>query len=153
METMSRSDLSQHEADRLMKSLEGVYFQNFQGAFLEERASTYDKDQLWALPEYKRSYFQIESYLFGINFGQSRQITMSSFARIAPTPDNRCAKCLQCLLEETLFPLGVAQNKHLITAFLTKDGKDVFQELHKYLPGVRIADKERFGYYLATVIF
>jgi hypothetical protein len=47
----------------------------------------------------------------------------------------------------------VAQNKHLITAFLTKDGKDVFQELHKYLPGVRIADKERCGYYLATVIF
>ncbi|NWF73574.1 MAG: hypothetical protein HXY51_11115 [Nitrospirae bacterium] len=136
-----------------MKSLEGIFLQNFQTAFHEECARTFDQDRVWALPEHKRSYFRIESYLFGIDFGQARLITISSFARITATSPRSCSKCLQCLLEHKLFPLGVAQNKRLITAFLTKNGKDVFQELQKQLPGVRIADKERGAHYLATVIF
>ena len=153
MDTLSITDLSRQEADRIMKSLNGVFFQNFQAAFLEERSSTYDNNEMWALPEHQRVYFRIESYLFGINFGQSGLITLSSFARIAAATATRCAQCLQCLLEEKLFPLGVAQNKRLITVLLTKNAKDVFHELQKHLPGVRIADTERFGYYLATVIF
>ena len=153
MVTMSITDLSQPDADRIMKALDGVFFQNFQAAFRDERPSTYDSTLLWALPRDIRSYFRIESYLFGINFGQSGLITISSFARIAATPDRSCANCLRSLLEEKLFPLGMAQNKRLITTFLTKNGKDVFQELQRHLPGIWIADTERLGYHLATVLF
>ena len=135
MDTLSITDLSRQEADRIMKSLNGVFLQNFQAAFLEERSSTCDNNEMWALPERQRVYFRIESYLFGIKFGQSGLIALSSFARIAATTATRCAQCLQCLLEEKLFTLGVAQNKCLITALLTKNAKDVFHELQKHLQG------------------
>ena len=57
--------LLQKPADDLMKSLDGQYLANFVEAFHEERYKP--RDQCWALPEDTRLYYQVESYLFGIN--------------------------------------------------------------------------------------
>lgn len=150
---MKVTHLSRQEADQLMKSLDmdGDYYRNFYGAFHDERMRVHDRGQFWALSEEERSYFLVESYLFGVNFQNPNLISISSFARILrATPSQKCAPCFKFLLQETLFPMCVVQRKYCISAVLTEKGKTVFRELQKVLPGIQI---EKFdGYYYPATI-
>ena len=149
---MTITQLLQQDADTLMKSLDmnEEYYRNFYAAFHDERRRVVDRNQIWALSKEERSYYLIESYLFGINFQNPTLISISSFARVLrTTPSHNCAGCLKCLLQDTLFPICVAQSKHHISAALTENGKTVFEELKKDLPGIQIM----FGrpYHFATI--
>lgn len=151
--TMTITLLSQQEADKLMKSLDTDedYYRNFKDAFHDERRQVHDRSQLWALSETERSYFLVESYLFGVNFQNPNLLTLSSFARILrATPRQKCVTCLRFLLHETLFPMCVAQRKRYINAVLTEKGKTVFKDLKKDLSGVQIEEFDGY-YYPATI--
>lgn len=129
--------LLQKPADDLMKSLEGQYLANFVEAFHEERYKS--RDQCWALPNDTRLYYQVESYLFGINCQNLTALSLSSFARIdATSPKRSCATCLKYLIEKELIPLCKAQHKKQITARLvTGGGSAVFKQLESMMPRVR----------------
>lgn len=138
--TLTIIQLTQQDADKLMKSLDQneTYYRNFYEAFHGERKPEGDRSLLWALDKEERSYYLVESYLFGINFKPSNQISISSLARVLhATPSEKCATCLKFLLQETLFPICVAQRKY-INAVLTEKGKTVFTDLKKDLRGVQI---------------
>lgn len=129
--------LSQPKADVLMKSLEGVYFKNWSQAFHEER--NLPRTGMLALPEDKRIYFLIESYLVGVFSGNAIALSLSSFARVLDQhPAGKCATCLQVLLETRLFPMCLQQGKTQIVAKLEPDGARVFQELKCLIPGIQL---------------
>lgn len=149
--TVTITKLNQQHADKLLKRLDMNCHRNFSDAFHDENKRMVEKGPLWALPEEERSYYLIESYLFGINFQGQDGIYISSFARIFPArPSQKCATCLKFLLQETLFPLCGAQGKRCVKAALTAKGRTVFEELQKDLPSVHI---EKFNEYysLATI--
>lgn len=149
--TVTITKLTQQHADKLLKRLDMNYYRNFYDAFHDENKRVVEINPLWALPEEERSYYLIESYLFGINFQRQDGIYISSFARIFPaTPRQKCATCLKFLLQETLFPLCVAQGKRCVKAALTAKGRTVFEELQKDLPSVHI-EKFNEHYFLATI--
>ena len=138
---MTIHQLTQQEADKLMKSLDrnAKYYKNFYEAFHEERTHVSDRNKPWALPEPERSYYLIESYLFGVNFQLPDNVNLSSFARILPqTPRHNCASCLTLLLRQKLIPLCQDYKKRRINAALTENGKVVFARLKKDFPGLEI---------------
>lgn len=129
--------LSQQQTDTLMKSLNGVYFNNWFNAFHEERSLP--RTGLVALPEGKRTYFLIESYMVGINCGNSTALSLSSFARVVSTrPAGSCAMCLKDLFEKRFFPICRQQGKTQIVAKLEPDGVRVFKELQSLMPGIQL---------------
>lgn len=129
--------LPQNEADDLMKSRQGLYLANFQGAFDEEQGKP--RDQPWALPPEERWYYRVESYLFGVNDNTRDTLGLSSFARIDATPPKgNCAMCFKHLLEVELFPLCRSQNKQQIVALLRPQGRKVFEALGSMMPGVSV---------------
>jgi len=135
--------LSQEEADDMMKSLEGWYSANFYEAFHEERDKP--REQRWALPPEKRLYYQVGSYLFGINRENLMALSLSSFARIDGTsPRGDCARCFKLLIEEKLIQLCREQNKKEINAQLSPGGVKVFEKLKSMMPGVSLGP---VGYY------
>ena len=134
---MKIRQLSQPEADVLIKSLEGVFFENWSKAFHDERSLP--RAGPVALPEDKRTYFLVESYLVGIFCGNSLALSLSSFARVlAEHPAGSCAMCLKVLLETQLFPMCREQDKTQIVAKLEPDGVGVFRELESFIPGIRL---------------
>jgi hypothetical protein len=144
--------LTQRDADALMKSLDTneAYYHNFYGAFHDERRQTIDRNIFWALSEEERSYYLIESYLFGINFQNPTLISISSFARILnASPSQNCATCLKFLLQDVLFPICVAHNKNRVNAALTEKGRAVFEKLKEDLPGIEITLSQ--PYHFATM--
>lgn len=146
--------LTQEEADTLMKTLDvnKKYYQNFYDAFHGERTHLSNRDRPWALSEQERSYYLIESYLFGVNFQHSDTIKLSSFARILPqTPHHRCASCLRHLLQHRLLPMCGAYNKRCISAALTKEGRVVFEELKQAFPSLQITPSR--PYHSATILY
>ena len=144
--------LSRLEADRTMKSLDGVNFQNFRAAFHGERIHIAEREQLWALPEEERSYYLVQSYLFGINKWTPQTLLLSSFARVLSTkPNENCAGCLKMLLEQELFPRS--SQKTQIQARLTEEGNGVFQTLRKLRSNVyRVNIQKWDGYYYPATI-
>lgn len=129
--------LSQQRADALMKSLNGIYFRNWYKAFHEKRSLPLTG--FVALPEDKRNYFLIESYLFGINYGNVNALSLSSFARVLSThPAGSCAMCLKDLFEKRLFLICRQQGKTQIVAKLEPDGVRVFKELQSLIPGIQL---------------
>ena len=144
--------LTQKQADDQMKSLDvnEKYYRHFYEAFHDERRHVSDRERLWALPEHERSYYLIESYLFGINLKNPDIISLSSFARILlQTPHQNCASCLKLLLRRILLPMGVTENKRYISAALTKAGRTVFEELKKDFPRLQFIPNG--PYHLATI--
>lgn len=129
--------LSQQRADALMKSLNGIYFRNWYKAFHEERSLPLTGSV--ALPEDKRTYVLIESYLVGINYGNAMALSLSSFARVLSTrPAGSCAMCLKNLFEKRLFLICLQQGKTQIIAKLEPDGVRVFKELQSLIPGIQL---------------
>jgi hypothetical protein len=129
--------LSQQEADDLMKTLRAQCLSNFRKAFHSERDKP--RDMIWALPKEERLYYQVESYLFGVNPKPAFSIGISSFARILDaTPEKSCAECLKKLICDKLVPMCKDQQKNLIKVALTEDGKRIFRALQAILPGVVI---------------
>ncbi len=149
---MTIKQLSQREADRLMKSLNtgDLYYRNWFNAFNCENKRTSGNNQLWALPEEERSYYLIGSYLFGVDFRNPDLVTLASFARILPhSPGHKCAFCLKLLLQETLIPFCRDHKRRFINAMLTEAGKVVFDEIQNDFPGLKIEPVYR--YYSATI--
>lgn len=129
--------LSQQQANAFMKSLNGDYFSNWHKAFHEERGLP--RTELVALPEDKRTYFLIESYLVGINCGNATALSLSSFARVlSKRPAGSCAMCLKDLFEKRLFQICRQQGKNQIVAKLEPDGVRVFKELLSLMPGIQL---------------
>lgn len=138
---------SQHQADTLMKSLDGVYFNKWCNAFHEERSLP--RTGLVALPEDKRTYFLIESYLVGINCGNPTALSLSSFARVISTrPRGSCAMCLKDLFEKRLFPMCRQQDKTQIVAKLEPDGVRVSKDLRFLMPGIQLTS----GFYWDALV-
>ena len=142
------------DADRIMKSLDGVHFQNFCAAFHGERIHLAQREQLWALAEGERSYYLVQSYLFGINNWTPQTCLLSSFARVLSTkPNENCAGCLKMLLEQEL----CIRSPHTtqVQARLTKEGKGVFQTLRKLRSNVYRVDIQQWDgyYYPATITY
>ena len=135
---MRIQQLSQHEADVLMKSLSGVYRENWLKAFHEER--NVPQTSAVALPEDKRTYFLVESYLVGIFCGNATALSLSSFARVlANHPVGSCAVCLKTLFQRRLFPLCRQLGNTQIVAKLEPDGVRVFKELLDLMPGIALS--------------
>ena len=135
---MRIQQLSQHEADVLMKSLQEVYLKNWSEAFHEERNSP--RTGAVALPAEKRTYFLVEAYLVGVFWGNITALTLSSFARVlADHPAGSCAMCLKSLFETPLFPLCREQGKTQIVAKLEPGGVRVFKELQALMPGIALS--------------
>lgn len=130
--------LSQPEADVLIKSLEGVYFQNWHQAFHEER--DLPRTSMLALPDSKRIYYLVESYLVGVFRGNITALSLSSFARVlADHTAGTCAMCLKALFETQLFPLCREHGKTQIVAKLEPGGVCVFKELQPMMPSITLA--------------
>ena len=146
--------LSRRKADEIMKSLEGDCFRNFKAAFHCERMYVDQRDRPWALPEEERSYFLVESYLFGLHIEKSPWLSLSSFARVlSKHPKQKCAMCLKSFLEQELFPMLESLQKSHVNANLTEAGKVVFEELRNLRSGVhRVEVKEFDGYYYPATI-
>jgi hypothetical protein len=142
-------EFSQQQADALMKSLDGIYFKNWYNAFHEERALP--RTGPVALPEDKRTYLLIESYLVGINCGHatSLALSLSSFARVlAAHPTGTCAMCLDHLFKMQLFPMCRQQGKTQIFAKLEPDGVRVFKELQALMPSIQLDP----GFYWSALV-
>lgn len=135
--------LTQQEADTLMKALEvnGKYYENFLDAFHSERTHVSERNRPWALPEEERSYYLIESYLFGVKFNNPDIISLSSFALVhARIPSHDCASCLRLLLKQVLIPFCRDHRKRRISAALTEKGKIVFEGLRRDFPSLEIVN-------------
>ena len=121
-----------------MKSLTGRWLSNFNQAFHAE--SDRPPNEVWALSEEQRLYYQISSYLFGIH-PHPLTTDLASFARVLETrPERRCAEYLKSLIQEKVAPICHAKGATRIGAALTKGGRRVFVELQAILPGVFIED-------------
>lgn len=150
---MTIRQLTRQEADSLMKALDvnGKWYQNFYEAFHGERTHVSDRDRPWALPDQERSYYLIESYLFGVSFKKDSDIiTLSSFALVLPrNPSHNCASCLKVLLQQELIPFCRDHRKRCISAALTEKGKVVFERLKRDFPRLEIINGK--PYHLASL--
>jgi hypothetical protein len=130
-------ELSQEDADSLIKSLSGIYLTNWKTAFHEERGLP--SAGLVALSKEKRTYYLVESYLAGVSWSNLSAANLSSFARVLPThPAGSCATCLKTLFEHHVFPKCRLQGKTQIVAKLEPGGVQVFKELQALMPGVQL---------------
>ena len=130
-------ELSQRQADLLIKSLDGIYLQKWVTAFHEEK--DFPMAGPVALSEEKRTYHLVESYLVGFSWSNNTATSLSSFARVLPAhPTGSCAMCLKALFESRIFPLCRLQGKTQIVAKLEPGGVQVFKELQALLPGVQL---------------
>jgi hypothetical protein len=130
-------ELSQQSADDLMKSLDGVYRENWTKAFHQEQERP--QAGLIALPKEERTYYRVESYLVGVAVGNLNALSLSSFARVLPDhPAGSCAMCLKELFEKQIFPTCRRLGKTGISARLTPDGVEIFKELGNLMLGVQL---------------
>jgi len=130
-------ELSQKEADFLIKSLSGVYLKNWNTAFHEERNLPFTGPV--ALSKDKRTYYLVESYLIGVFWANITAATLSSFARVLPTtPAGNCAMCLKALFENWIFQICRTQGKTQIVGKLEPGGVLVFKELQTLIQGVQL---------------
>jgi hypothetical protein len=147
--------LTQEDADRTMKSLGGVYFLNLCTVFHDERIRVTHREPLWALPEAERSYYRVQSYLFGVNKKWAPLVLiLSAFARVLRTrPRDNCAGCLKMLLEQELCPRSPQQA--YVQARLNEKGKGVFHTLRDLRSDLYRVDIQQWDghYFPATITY
>lgn len=145
-------ELSQKDADCIMKGLSGEPLEDFKLGFHDESKNILKgKDHVWALPlpeesakqtynPDKRIYYLISFegipyLLVGINPTPIGLINLSSFARIVTQPKGKATDCLRIVIQDKMVPMCRENGKGIIVARIATDrGEKVFHQLRRKLP-------------------